>query len=191
MQIAPPVLRAYNRAFPRCQKRIRRTFSARSQNRQSLLNITAQDSFHRKLVGRSTDLILDEIFQMIAVFPDRSLERHRLALNLHHLEQLENGHPHLFGQLFRPRLTVESPLHLVSHLDDLISKLYPVDWNTDRASGVNQTARNALSNPPGRVGRKPEPQAIVELFDGSHQTEVALLNQVQKAQPAVEIFSPR
>ncbi len=57
-----------------------------------------------------------------------------------------------------------------------------MDWETDGATGVGDTASDGLTNPPCGIGRELEAFAPVELFDGVHQSEVALLDEVEKRQ---------
>ena len=53
---------------------------------------------------------------------------------------------------------------------------------TDGAPGVGDAPRDGLADPPGGVGGELEALAPVELLDGVHQAEVALLDQVQQRQ---------
>ncbi len=55
-----------------------------------------------------------------------------------------------------------------------------VDGQADRAALVGERTGDCLANPPGRVGRKLEAKAVVELLDGADQAEVALLDQVEQ-----------
>src|ERR687897_2550349 len=57
------------------------------------------------------------------------------------------------------------------------------DWEADRAAGVGDAARDRLTDPPRRVRRELEALAPVELLDGVHQPEVALLDEVEQRQP--------
>ena len=59
---------------------------------------------------------------------------------------------------------------------------------TNRATRVSNTPRDRLANPPSCVSRKFESFAPVELFDGVHQTEVALLNQVEQWKARCLVF---
>ncbi len=53
---------------------------------------------------------------------------------------------------------------------------------TDRATGVGDAAGDRLADPPGGIGGELEALAPVELLDGVHQAEVALLDQVEQRQ---------
>jgi hypothetical protein len=55
-----------------------------------------------------------------------------------------------------------------------------VNWQADRPAGVGDAAGDRLSDPPGCIGGELEALAPVELLDGVHQAEVALLDEVQE-----------
>ena len=58
----------------------------------------------------------------------------------------------------------------------------------NRATRVGDAAGDRLANPPSRIRRKLEALAPIELFNGMHQTEVALLNQIEQWQTRGLIF---
>ena len=55
-----------------------------------------------------------------------------------------------------------------------------VDGEADRAARVGDAAGDGLADPPRGVGGELEALAPVELLDGVHQAEVALLDEVQE-----------
>jgi hypothetical protein len=57
-----------------------------------------------------------------------------------------------------------------------------VHRQANRPSGVGDAAGNGLADPPGGVGRELEALAPVELLHRVHQTEVALLDEVEQGQ---------
>src|SRR5690606_15464901 len=57
-----------------------------------------------------------------------------------------------------------------------------VDRESDGAPGVGDAAGDRLADPPRGVGGELEALAPVELLDGVHQAEVALLDQVEERQ---------
>jgi hypothetical protein len=58
-----------------------------------------------------------------------------------------------------------------------------VDGQADRAARVGDAAGDGLTYPPGGVGGELEALAPVELLDGVHQAQVALLDEVEEGQP--------
>jgi hypothetical protein len=57
-----------------------------------------------------------------------------------------------------------------------------VDGEADGAAGVGDAAGDGLADPPRGVGGELEALAPVELLDGVHQAEVALLDEVEQRQ---------
>ncbi len=63
-----------------------------------------------------------------------------------------------------------------------------MDRDTDRASLVRDGAGDGLTDPPRRVGRELVATAVLELVDGLHQADVALLDQIQELQTTVRVL---
>ena len=59
--------------------------------------------------------------------------------------------------------------------------------NADGARLVRDRSRDGLANPPRRVRRELEALAIVELLDGTDETERPLLDQIKERQAASEV----
>src|SRR5579883_2575993 len=59
--------------------------------------------------------------------------------------------------------------------------------HTDGTRLIGNGPRDRLPNPPRRIGRKFEPALPLEFLDRSHQSDIAFLNQVEKAHTAVQI----
>ena len=71
--------------------------------------------------------------------------------------------------------------------DKLVDRLDHVHGHADRARLVGDAARDGLADPPGRVGRELVAAPPVELLDGAHQAEVALLDQVEEEHAATHV----
>ena len=63
-----------------------------------------------------------------------------------------------------------------------------MDRNTNGARLVRDSARDGLPDPPGGVGGELVSAAILELVRGTHQADVALLNQVEQVESAVDVL---
>ncbi len=61
-------------------------------------------------------------------------------------------------------------------------------WNTNGARLVGDRARDRLTDPPGRIGRKLVAAAVFELVHRLHQADVAFLDQVEELQSAVGVL---
>ena len=59
--------------------------------------------------------------------------------------------------------------------------------NANRARLVGNCAANRLANPPSGIGAEFEAERMIELVDRANQTDIALLNQVQKVEPATDV----
>jgi hypothetical protein len=57
-----------------------------------------------------------------------------------------------------------------------------VNWEPDGAAGVGNAAGDGLADPPCGVRRELEALAPIELLDGVHQPEVALLDEIEQGQ---------
>ena len=54
---------------------------------------------------------------------------------------------------------------------------------------IHQSPLNGLPDPPGGIGRESVTQFRVKFFNGSHQTQIALLDQIQKFKATIDIAS--
>ena len=59
---------------------------------------------------------------------------------------------------------------------------------SDRARVVLDRTNERLTNPPDRVGRKLEAAAMVELFHGANQAQVAFLDQIRERQTEISVI---
>src|SRR5262249_14732422 len=60
--------------------------------------------------------------------------------------------------------------------------------NADGTGLIRNSTGNRLANPPGRIGAEFIAPTIFKLIDRFHQADIALLNEVEKAQATVGIF---
>ena len=64
-----------------------------------------------------------------------------------------------------------------------------VDRQPDRPALVGKRARHCLADPPGRVGRKLVAELVVEFLHRSDQSEVPLLDQIQKRHASLRVVA--
>ena len=64
-----------------------------------------------------------------------------------------------------------------------------MDRQPDRAGLIHDRPFDGLANPPGGVGGETEAPLRVELLHSPDQAQVALLDQVQKGQPTIDVAS--
>jgi hypothetical protein len=63
-----------------------------------------------------------------------------------------------------------------------------VDRQANRPALVGERTRDRLADPPCRVGRKLEAELVVELLDRPDETQVALLNEVEKRHTGLRVI---
>ena len=76
---------------------------------------------------------------------------------------------------------------LTGDADDLVDRLDHVHGDADRARLVGDGAGDGLTDPPRGVGGELVALRVVELLDGLDQTEVALLDEVEKQHAAADV----
>ncbi len=151
-------------------------------------------SLDQALAGGQVDrqlhgAVLDEVAQVrVVVITDGRLHGDRLLGDLEHLAHLVLGHLETLAQFLRRRLATHLLQHLARHAVELVDGLDHVHRNPDGARLIGNRAGDRLTNPPGGVGRELVAAAVLELVHRLHQTDVALLDQVQELQPAVGVL---
>ena len=63
-----------------------------------------------------------------------------------------------------------------------------MDGDADGARLVCDRAGDSLSNPPSRVGAELVALAVVELFDGADEADVAFLNEIQEGHAPADVL---
>ena len=86
------------------------------------------------------------------------------------------------GELGDGGASAMSRLEVVSGVDDPVQEVTGVNGQAYSAAAIGDAAGDGLADPPGGVGGELEAFAPVELLDGVHEPEVALLNQVEQRQ---------
>ena len=76
---------------------------------------------------------------------------------------------------------------LTLHAHELVDVLDHVHRDADGARLVGQGARDGLPDPPGGVRGELEAAPVVELLDGAHEAEVALLDEVEERHAAAHV----
>ena len=126
-------------------------------------------------------VVLDEVAEArVLLVADRRLERDRLLRDLQDLLDALRRDLHLERDLLVRRVALQLLGELAADADELVDRLDHVHRHADRAGLVGDAAGDRLPDPPRRVGRELVAAAPVELLDGAHQAEVALLDQVEE-----------
>src|SRR6185369_11789132 len=91
------------------------------------------------------------------------------------------------GDLFHRRLAFVLRDEGGPQLDDAAAIIGDVDGQTNGA--IQERTLQRLLDPPRGVGAEAETPQMVELVCGAEETEVALLNQIEKRHPPAEVLS--
>src|SRR5262245_18837322 len=133
--------------------------------------------------------ILDEVAEMrIFLLADRRFEGDRLLRDLQHFANLGYRNVHALRDLFRGRLAAELLHQRARRTNQLVDRLDHVHGDADRPRLIRNRAGDGLADPPRRVGRELVAAPVLELVDGLHQPDVALLDQIQELQTAVRVL---
>src|SRR5262245_58451478 len=158
------------------------------QRGEHLPGLTVQAARDRGLVGGDGRLVLDEITEMaVLVVTERRFEGDRLARHLHHPANLVRGQLHATADLLRTGLAAELLHQLALYAHELVDGLDHVHRDADGAGLIGDGAGDGLTDPPRRVGRELVSAPPLELVDGAHEPDVALLDEVEELQPAVHV----
>src|SRR5207248_1278915 len=77
---------------------------------------------------------------------------------------------------------------LTAGADELVDGLDHMHRDADGAGLVRDGAGDGLTDPPGSVGREFVAAPVLELVDGFHQADVALLNEIEELETAVGVL---
>ena len=147
------------------------------------VDLLGQERGGGHLEGRLGGAVLDDVAELgVAVFPQRLGERQRLGGEAQRLGDLVLRHLDLGRELGERGRAAQLQLEAGPGLLEAGQGVAGVDRQADRAAGVGDATGDRLADPPRGVGGELEALAPVELLDGVHQAEVALLDQVQERQ---------
>ena len=138
--------------------------------------------------GHHGGIVLDEVAELgVLLLADGGLKAHRLLGDLLDLADALGSESHLLADLLGGWLAAELLQKLALDAHELVDGLHHVHRNADGAGLVGDGAGDGLANPPGGVGGELEALGVVELLHRADETEVALLNEIQKQHAAAHI----
>ena len=172
-------VRGSPRSRPKRRRRISRSRSSSGESSRPISSGSSDDRGH--LEGRLGRAVLDHVAQLgVAVLAQRLGQRQRLGPEAQGLDELVLGHLDLDAELGQRGRAAQLQLEAGLGLLHPGQRVAGVDGEADGAAGVGDAAGDGLADPPGGVGGELEALAPVELLDGVHQAEVALLDQVEQ-----------
>src|SRR4051812_4498072 len=116
----------------------------------------------------------------VAVFADRRVERNRVGQERDELAHTPSREVGLDAEVLDRRRRAEALLEHGVRTAQPRELVLGLDRETDRARGVGDAAADGLTDPPRGVRGELEALAPVELLDGVHEAEVALLHEVEE-----------
>ena len=139
--------------------------------------------------GRDGHAVFDEVAEVrIFLFSDGGLEGDGLLRDLEDLADLRDRDVHAAGDLFGGGFATKLLHELTRGADELVDGLDHVHRDADGAGLVRDGAGDGLTDPPGGVGREFVTATVLELVDGLHEADVALLNEVEELEAAVGVL---
>src|SRR5438477_10202708 len=189
VELAPDLFEGASATVLETEPQLEDATLAAGEALEHALDLLLQE-FVRRGVGRCEGLVVgDEVPEVrVLFFADRRLERDRLLRDLHDLADLVGGDEHALGDLFRGRFAAELLEQATRHADELVDRLDHVDRDADRPRLVRDRAGDRLADPPRRIRRELVALAVVELLDRTDEADVPLLDEVQEAHAAADVF---
>src|SRR5918994_678249 len=110
-----------------------------------------------------------------------------MPADIEHLADLLVSHIHGSANFFGGLLAFINLSQAMKSLSHAIDGLADMDWQPDRATLIGDRPRNCLPNPPGGVGAELETALVIEFIGRLHETDIALLDQVQERHAASHV----
>ena len=123
----------------------------------------------------------------LVVITDRLVERKWLSCDFHNASHIFQWQISGVRQFFECWFAAVNLHEIACHGANFRHRIHHVDRNSNRTALVGDRARDRLTNPPGRVRREFVAAAVLEFLHSTHQTCVAFLNEIQKAEPPISI----
>ena len=163
-------------------------FLTRRQSLKHLNELLLEQHKGGRLCRFRRVVVRDEVAEVrILLLADRRLKRYRLLRDLQDVAHTVNRHVHLLGDLLRAGIVAQLLQQLAGNADNLVDGLNHVYRNTDRTRLIRNRTGDRLTDPPRCVGRELKALGAVELLNCLDQTEVALLDQIEKQHAAADI----
>ena len=120
----------------------------------------------------------------VVLLVDHRRERDVLVGDLEQIRNVLDRNFDAFGDLFRGRRPLELRAEVGLGLADAIEQVGLLLWKPERAALVAQGMDDRLPDPPDRIGDELDLFLRIEALGRLDQADVALVDQVQKGEPA-------
>ena len=134
-------------------------------------------------------IIFDEVTKRrIFLTTDRGVEREDILRYSHNLADLANVHFQFERELFHKWFTSKFLGQAAVGMVELINRLDHMYWYTDSTSLISDSTSDSLTDPPCRIRRELKSSIRVEFIDGTEETNVSLLHQIEKSESTSHVF---
>src|SRR5438874_5972924 len=184
----PDLLERVVRALPDAEAQPQHLLLPRRERGEHLARLILEVQAHHRVRGRGRRLVLDEVADdRVLLLADRRLEGDRLLGDLHDPTHLVGREIHVFADLLRRGLAAHLLHQEARGAHQLVDRLYHVHGDADGARLIGDRARDRLPDPPRGVGRKLVAAPVLELLDRAHESDVALLDEVEELEAAANV----
>ncbi len=153
------------------------------QRHQHLADLTREQRGGRRLERRYGRSVLDNVAELgVTVLAQRLRQRERLGSVPEDLDHLFLFELEVGGELRRCRAAAKLSLEAASGLRHPGQQVPGMHRQAHGAARISDPTRYCLTDPPSCICRKFEALAPIELLDGMHKPEVALLHEVEQWQ---------
>src|SRR5216683_1874932 len=161
----------------------------RCQRAEDLRGVLLQVDRDDGVGGADGHTVFDEVAEVrVFLFADGRLEGDGLLRDLEDLADLRDRDVHALGDLLRGGFAAKLLHQLTAGTDELVDGLDHVDRDADGTGLVRDGSGDGLTDPPGRVGGEFVTATVLELVDGLHEADIALLDEVEELEAAVGVL---
>ncbi len=155
---------------------------------QPQIDALAQILVLQQLAGIAGTLVGQGVEQgLVGIRTQGDIHRRHPLVEPEHALDLADRLVQQGGDFLGRGLVVEFLGQLASGAQVDVELLDHVDRQADGARLVHDRPLDGLADPPGRIGRKAEAALGVELLHRADKAEVALFDQIEQGQPAVDV----
>src|SRR3989337_3372709 len=156
-------------------------FLARAESRQDSLGLALKVQRNGRCLRVWSVMVRDQISERsFSVLAHGRIQRNRFLYQLAHRPDRFQGQRRFGSYFLQGRLVAEIPDEAMFRRSEFPCHLNHVNRDADGPRLVGQSPSHRLAYPPARIGRKPKAQPVVEFLHRPHQTDVSLLDEIEK-----------
>src|SRR5215831_220406 len=174
--------------IPQTKAHTQNTLFLRAQGMEHLVYLIAQVTVDHRLQRRSRLLVLDQRAEFSVSFTNVIFEGHSAFCDLQGIFDLLNLQSGVLRDLFWQWLAPQFDGQRLRGAHYLVENFDHMDRDTNRLALLRNGTGNGLTNPPTGVRAELKTPMIIEFVHRTHQTDIALLNEIQEGQPPVDVL---